>query len=96
VRFSSRRRWACLRFSLSHDTFQPADSAKYLIFSTHQFELPPDRPATFAVDFAVKNIGGEPGTYRRGMAAFHVFDFVSKGVFAVCCTSCVYRKLDSP
>jgi hypothetical protein len=50
------------RFSLSHDTFQPADSAKYLIFSTHQFELPPDRPATFAVDLAVNNIGGEPGT----------------------------------
>ena len=41
------------RFSLSSDTFQPADSAKYLIFSTGQFELPPDRPATFAVDLAV-------------------------------------------
>ena len=76
------------RFSLSHDTFQPADSAKYLIFSTGQFELPPDRPATFAVDLAVENIGGEPGDYRRGMAAFHVFDFeVSKRVFAVCGTS---------
>jgi hypothetical protein len=36
------------RFSMSHDTFQPADSAKYLIFSTRQFELPPDRPATSA------------------------------------------------
>jgi hypothetical protein len=67
------------RFSLSHDTFQPADSAKYLIFSTRQFELPPDRPATFAVDLAVKNIGGEPGDFRRGLAAFHAFDFeVSK------------------
>jgi hypothetical protein len=38
------------RFSLAHDSFQPADSAKYLIFSTRQFELPPDRPASFAVD----------------------------------------------
>jgi hypothetical protein len=67
------------RFSLSHDTFQPADSAKYLVFSTGQFELPTDRPATFAADLAVKNIGAEPGDYRRGMAAFHVFDFdVSK------------------
>jgi hypothetical protein len=76
------------RFSLSHDTFQAADSPKYLIFSTGQFELPPDRPATFAVDLAVENIGGEPGDYRRGMAAFHVFDFeVSKRVFAVCGTS---------
>jgi hypothetical protein len=76
------------RFSLSHDTFQPADSAKYLVFSTRQFELPPDRPATFAVDLAVKNIGGEPGDFRRGMAAFHAFDFeVSKRVFAVCGTS---------
>ena len=75
-------------FSLSDDTFQPADSAKYLIFSTRQFELPPDRPATFAVDLAVENIGGEPGDYRRGMAAFHVFDLdVSQRVFAVCGTS---------
>src|SRR6266545_1548577 len=72
------------RFSLSHDTFQPADSAKYLVFSTRQFELPPGRPATFGVDFAVENIGGEPGDYRQAMAAFHAFDFdVSKRVFAV-------------
>jgi hypothetical protein len=76
------------RFSLSHDTFQPADSAKYLVFSTHDFGLAPDRPATFAVDLAVQNIGGEPGDFRRGMAAFHAFDFdVSKRVFAVCGTS---------
>jgi hypothetical protein len=76
------------RFSMAHDTFQPADSAKYLIFSTGQFELPPDRPATFAADLAVENIGGDPGDYRRGMAAFHVFDFeVSKRVFAACGTS---------
>src|SRR5215207_5285318 len=33
------------RFSLSHDTFQSADSPKYLTFSTRSFELPPDRPA---------------------------------------------------
>ena len=63
-------RVAIPRFSLSHDSFQAADSPKYLTFSTRQFELPPDRPATFAVDLAVKNIGGEPGDYRRGMAAF--------------------------
>ena len=76
------------RFSLSHDTFQAADSPKYLTFSTRQFELPPDRPATFAVDLAVENIGGDPEDYRRGMAAFHVFDLaVSKRVFAVCGTS---------
>jgi Family of unknown function (DUF6081) len=76
------------RFSVSHDTFQPVDSAKYLVFSTGQFELPPGRPATFAVDLAVKNLDGEPGDFRRGMAAFHVFDFdVSKRVFAVCGTS---------
>jgi hypothetical protein len=76
------------RFSLSHHRFQSADSPKYLTFSTRQFELPPDRPATFAVDLAVENIGGEPGDFRRGMAAFHVFDLdVSKRVFAVCGTS---------
>ena len=76
------------RFSLSHDRFQAADSPKYLVFSTGRFELPPDRPATFAVDLAVENIGGDPGDYRRGMAAFHVFDLeVSKRVFAVVGTS---------
>jgi hypothetical protein len=75
------------RFSLSHDRFQSADSPKYLIFSTREFELPPDRPATFAVDLAVENIGGDPADYRRGMAAFHVFDLVSQRVFAACGTS---------
>ncbi len=76
------------RFSLSHDRFQSVDSPKYLAFGTRRFELPPDRPATFAVDLAVENIAGEPGDYRRGMAAFHVFDLdVSKRVFAVCGTS---------
>jgi Family of unknown function (DUF6081) len=69
------------RFSLAH-------SAKYLIVSTRSFALPPDRPATFAVDLAVENIRGEPADYRRGMAAFHVFDpAVSKRVFAVVGTS---------
>jgi hypothetical protein len=75
------------RFSLSSHAFQSADSPKYLMFSTREFALP-DRPATFAVDLAVENIGGEPGDYRRGMAAFHVFDFdARKPVFAVCGTS---------
>jgi hypothetical protein len=69
------------RFTLAH-------SAKYVILSKHQFELPPDRPASFAVDMAVRNIGGEPADYRQGMAAFHVFDpAVSKRVFAVVGTS---------
>jgi Family of unknown function (DUF6081) len=76
------------RFSLSHDELQSADSPKYLVFSTRQFELPPERPATFAVDLAVENIGGDPGDYRRGLAAFHVFDLdVTKRVFAVVGTS---------
>jgi Family of unknown function (DUF6081) len=76
------------RFSLSHDAFQSADSAKYLVFSTRQFGLPPDRPATFAVDLAVTNIGGEPRDFRRGMAAFQVFDLpVSKRAFSVIGTS---------
>ena len=69
------------RFSLAH-------SAKYLIFSTRRFELPRNRPARFAVDLAVRNIGGQPGDYRRGMASFAVFDLdVSKRVFAVDGTS---------
>jgi Family of unknown function (DUF6081) len=83
------------RFSLSHDRLQSVDSAKYLTSSTRQFELPPDRPATFAVDLAVENIGGEPGDYRRGMAAFQVFDLeVSKRVFSVCGTSTRVLALD--
>jgi hypothetical protein len=81
-------RVAIPRFSLASDTFQPADSAKYLIFSTRQFELPPDRPASFAVDLAVEGAGGGAADYRRGMAAFHAFDFeVSRRVFAVCGTA---------
>jgi Family of unknown function (DUF6081) len=82
------------RFSLSHDRFQAADSPKYLIFSTRQFELPPDRPATFAVDLAVTNIGGEPGDYRRGMAAFQVGDLVSGRVFSVIGTATRVFALD--
>jgi Family of unknown function (DUF6081) len=69
------------RFSLAH-------SAKHLILSTGQFELSADRPATFAVDMAVQNIGGEPADYRQGMAQFAVFDpWVSKRVFSVIGTS---------
>lgn len=75
------------RFTLSSDTSQAADSAKYAIFSTRQFELPPDRPATFAADLAVTNISGEPEDYRRGMAAFQVADLISMRVFSVCGTS---------
>ena len=82
------------RFSLSSDTFQAVDSAKYLIFSTGQFELPPDRPATFVVDLGVTNIGGEPGDYRRGMAAFQVFDEVSMRAFSVIGTSTRVFALD--
>jgi hypothetical protein len=50
--------------SLPHDMFQPADGAKYLIFSTGEFELPPNRPATLAIDLAVKNLGAGTGDYR--------------------------------
>jgi hypothetical protein len=82
------------RFSLSHDTFQAADSAKYLIVSTRQFGLPPDRPATFAVDLAVTNLGGDPGDYRRGMAAFQVFDEVSMRAFSVIGTATRVFALD--
>jgi hypothetical protein len=76
------------RFSLSHDEFQAADSVKYLTLSTREFEPPPDRPATFAAELAVENIGGEPKDYRRGIAAFQVADLEgSKRVFSVTGTS---------
>jgi hypothetical protein len=81
-------RVAIPRFSLSHDAFQAVDSPKYLFFSTRRFDVAPDRPATFAVDLAVENVGGDPTDYRRGMAAFHVFDLeATQRVFAVCGTS---------
>jgi hypothetical protein len=58
------------------------------LVGTRRFELPADGPATFAVDLAVENIGGDAADYRRGMAAFHVFDLeVSRRVFAVVGTS---------
>ena len=83
------------RFSLSHDSFQAADSAKYLILSTRQFELPRDHVVTFGVDMAVTNVGGEPGDYRRAMAAFQVFDLqASQRVFSVCGTSTRIFALD--
>jgi len=76
------------RFSLSQDSFQAADSPKYLVFSTDRFEVPDDRPATFAVDQAVENIGGDSEDYRKAIAAFHVFDLeVTQRVFAVVGTS---------
>ena len=82
-------------FSLSHDRYQAADSAKYLIVSTRQFELPPDGAATFAADLAVTNVGGDPGDYRPAMAAFQVFDLaVSQRVFSVCGTSTRVFALD--
>jgi hypothetical protein len=83
------------RFSLSHDRFQAVDSAKYLIFSTRRFELPPDRPATFAADMAVTNIGGDPGDYRRAMAAFQVVDLeASTRALSVCGTATRVLALD--
>jgi hypothetical protein len=76
------------RFSLSHDTIQSVDSLKYVVMSTHEFGLPPDGPATFAADLAVKNVGGDPSDFRRGLAAFQVADLeVSKRVFSVTGTS---------
>jgi hypothetical protein len=76
------------RFSLSHDRFQSVDSVKYLTLSTRRFELPPDRPVTFAADLAVENIGGHSSDFRQGIAAFQVADLdVTKRVFSVCGTS---------
>src|SRR5581483_9299070 len=66
------------RFSLSDDNVQSADSAKYLMLSTRRFGLLNERPVTFAVDLTVRNIGGQPADYRRGMAAFQVGDLESK------------------
>ena len=64
------------RFSLSHDRFQAVDSPKYL----------PSRRTVRAAAGSARDVrrrprGREhrrgPGDYRRGMAAFHVFDLAS-------------------
>lgn len=73
------------RFSVSSDTFQPVDSAKWVVFGTREFDLPANRPATFAADFAVKNIDGDPSDFRQGMAAFQLGDL--KHTFSVISTS---------
>jgi hypothetical protein len=76
------------RFSLSSDTFQSVDSVKYDILSTRRFELPPDRPVTFAAELAIENIAGDPADYRRGIGAFQVADLErSTRVFSVTGTS---------
>jgi len=72
-------------FSLSDDRYQAADSVKFLALSTRVFELDPERPATFAADFAVD---GDPGDYRAGIACLQVADLAdSHRVFSVCGTS---------
>jgi hypothetical protein len=76
------------RFTLSHDTFQPADNVKYLAFSTRQFELPDEGPAAFGVDLVISNVNGDPTDVRSAMAAFNVVDpDGSARVFDVCGTS---------
>ena len=81
-------RVAIPRFSLADDENQAADSVKYLILSTREFELPPDGAVTFAAGMAVENVGGDPLDYRRGIAAFQVADLeASRRVFSVTGTS---------
>src|SRR3954462_203747 len=76
------------RFAVAHAPFRAADSAKHLVLSTRRFELPPDRPVTFAADLAVENLDGEPAGSRRGVAAFPGAGLhASKRVFSVCGTS---------
>jgi hypothetical protein len=76
------------RFSLSSGELQSVDSVKYNVLSTRRFELPPDRPVTFAADLAVENISGKPTDYRRGIGAFQVADLEeSTRVFSVTGTS---------
>src|SRR3954453_9383624 len=62
------------RFTGWHDALQTVDSVKPLVLSPRRFELPPDRPATFAAEVAVQNLYGEPADYRRGVAALPVAD----------------------
>jgi hypothetical protein len=69
-------------FSLSHDTFQPADNVKFLMFGWEHL-LPEDGLATFGVDMAVKNFAGSPDDVRLAMAAFNVVDQQTGLIFDV-------------
>ena len=53
------------RFSLSDDRFRPRMALSGSPCRRVSFELPPDRPVTFAVDLAVQNISGDPVDSRR-------------------------------
>jgi hypothetical protein len=61
------------RFSLSHDTFQAADSPKYLVFSRAGSILPPAGPATSPSTSRSRTSAGTPGTsaraWRRSMCS---------------------------
>jgi len=73
------------RFTLSDDSFQPADNVKFLFFS-EPVELTEAGPVTFAVDIKVRNHGGDPSDVRLGMAALNVTDLRGGLVFDICGT----------
>jgi Family of unknown function (DUF6081) len=74
------------RFSHAHDSFQPADNVKFLMFS-QQLALPEVGPATFGVDMAITTLGASSADIRLGMASLNVVDERSGLVFDIGGTS---------
>lgn len=89
-------------FSASSDEHQGLDNTKYLMFTKQNFALPSDGEARFAVDMAVRHVGGNPDDYRSGAAAFILNDFESGThmVFDILATSkrvhAVFERLAGP
>ena len=65
------------QFSAASDEHQGLDNTKYLVFMKQNLAVPPDGEAKFAVDMAIRNVGGDPDDYRSGAAAFVLNDFES-------------------
>lgn len=90
------------RFSASSDDHQGLDNTKFLVFTKQNFALPSDGEARFAVDMAVRDVGGNPDDYRSGAAAFILNDFESGThmVFDILATSkrvhAVFERLAAP
>lgn len=90
------------QFSAASDDHQGLDNTKYLMFIKENLALPSDGEARFAVDMAVRNVGGNPDDFRSGAAALVLTDLESGTymVFDVYGTSkrvcAIFERLPAP
>ena len=90
------------QFSAASDDHQGLDNTKYLMFMKQNLVIPEDGEASFSVDMAVQNIGGNPDDFRSGAAALVLTDLESGTymVFDIYCTSkrvcAIFERLAAP